>query len=323
MTETEKYAVLVRCFTFNQSQYIRDCLDGFCMQQTTFPFVCAIVDDASKDNEQTVIKAYLQENFNLDDNSVVRREETDDYVFIFAQHAKNKSCFFAVYLLKYNHYSLKKPKFPYLKDWLSIKYCALCEGDDYWISANKLQRQVDFLESHPEHSLCFHPHYSLRSSGVKKKHVQYGTDVETCPMKDVIMRGGGFMATNSMVYITRLGNNVRDWAKSADVGDGPLLLTLANRGKIGYINEIMSCYRVASDGSWTQRILLDKKKNKVHHQKVLQTWRDYDEWTEYKYHKYIKRKIWMSTVTYWIKKYSFTSRLVAVIKKLKRKWTHR
>ena len=98
-----KLAVCVRCITFNQSSYIEDALNGFTMQKTNFPYVCTIIDDASTDGEQEVIKKYLQDNFDLEDKSVVRNEDTDDYVLNFAQHKTNRNCYFAVLYLKYNH----------------------------------------------------------------------------------------------------------------------------------------------------------------------------------------------------------------------------
>lgn len=314
------FFVNVRCFTYNHSLYIRDCLDGFCMQQTSFPYVCAVVDDASNDGEQEIIKSYLQEHFILSDESISKEEETNDYQLIFAQHKTNPNCYFAVYFLKYNHYSIKKPKLPYLQAWNSIKYCAICEGDDFWISPHKLQRQVDFLLSHPNHTLCFHAHYSLFREGIKKTHNTYKRDVEICPIKDLILGGGGVMATNSMLYIGALGNDYRVWAKSSDVGDGPLMLTLAARGLVGYINEIMSCYRVAIDGSWSQRVLRDKKKNKEHYKRTLKSWREFDEWTNYKFHHYVKRKIRKNILHYWLKRYSVIKYCISKFKKLKNKW---
>ena len=49
--EYPKFKVCVRCFTFNQAKYIEETMNGFVMQQTDFPFVCCIVDDASTDGE--------------------------------------------------------------------------------------------------------------------------------------------------------------------------------------------------------------------------------------------------------------------------------
>ena len=130
------------------------------MQETTFPYVCTIVDDASTDGEQDVIKKYLEKEFDLSKDSETRNEETDDYVMTFAKHKTNKNCFFAVYFLKYNHFSnlsTKLRKLQYIAEWHnSAKYIALCEGDDYWTSPHKLQKQVGFLDEHEDYSCCCH-----------------------------------------------------------------------------------------------------------------------------------------------------------------------
>ena len=55
-----KWMVRVSCMTFNHHAYIEDAMNGFCMQETDFPFVCTIVDDASTDGEPEVIKKYLK-----------------------------------------------------------------------------------------------------------------------------------------------------------------------------------------------------------------------------------------------------------------------
>ena len=150
-------SVCVECMTYNQAAYIKDTLDGFCMQQTTFPFVCIIMDDASTDGEQEVILQYLREHFDLEDNRVVREEKTENYVMTFAQHKDNKNCFFAVFFLKYNHYREEIRKEPYYSEWRdAAKYIAMCEGDDYWTLPSKLQRQYSYLESHPDVVLSCH-----------------------------------------------------------------------------------------------------------------------------------------------------------------------
>lgn len=150
------WMVCVICTTYNQSGYIIDALDGFVMQQTVFPFVCCIVDDASTDGEQEVIRKYVNENFDIQDISIAFDKDVDYGHVSFAQHKTNNNCYFAVIYLKENHYR-KKSKKPYIKEWEdNAKYIALCEGDDYWTDPRKLQRQVDFLEGHPEYSLCCH-----------------------------------------------------------------------------------------------------------------------------------------------------------------------
>ena len=146
-----KYKVYVWCNTFNQSSYIKDTMDGFCMQQTNFPFACLIMDDASTDGEPEVIKQYLNDNFDTE-----WTKETDDYHLILARHKQNRNCYFAVYLLKYNHYRANKRRLKYYKELADeIDYVAQCEGDDYWTDELKLQKQADALDANPQATLVY------------------------------------------------------------------------------------------------------------------------------------------------------------------------
>ena len=81
----------VSCFTYNQSRYIVDAMNGFTMQQTSFPFVCIVMDDASTDGETEVIKKYINQHFEVVDNMEVK-EDTDDYVMTLVRHKKNQNC---------------------------------------------------------------------------------------------------------------------------------------------------------------------------------------------------------------------------------------
>lgn len=156
MKEESNYMVRVSCMTYNQVNYITDTMNGFVMQKTDFPFVCTIMDDASTDGEQEVIKEYVHEHFDLQDSSVSYEKDTDYGHVTFAQNKTNKSCFFAVIYLKENHYRQRKSRVAYLTEWMDTKYIALCEGDDYWTDPLKLQKQVAFLEEHKDYSMCFH-----------------------------------------------------------------------------------------------------------------------------------------------------------------------
>lgn len=154
--EYPKFKVCCRCFTFNQAKYITDAMNGFTMQQTSFPFVCTIVDDASTDGEQEVIRKYVEDNFDFSDGSVSFNKETDYAHITYAQHKSNNNCYFAVLYLKENHYSQRKPKMEYLSEWRDMcEYEAFCEGDDYWIEPMKMQKQVDFFEEHSDYIMCF------------------------------------------------------------------------------------------------------------------------------------------------------------------------
>lgn len=147
MAEDYTFLLRVHCATYNHMHYITDALNGFVMQQTDFPFVCTIVDDASSDGAQEVIRNYVNENFDTQDSSISYDKDTAYGHVTFAQHKTNKNCYFAMVYLNENHCSQKKSKAPYLAEWMDTKYIAMCEGDDYWTDPLKLQKQVDILEA--------------------------------------------------------------------------------------------------------------------------------------------------------------------------------
>ena len=311
--ENINYMVQVCCVTYNQASYITDAMNGFCTQETTFPYVCTIMDDCSSDGEQEVIKNYLKAHFDLEDSSVVRNEETDDYYLIFAQHKTNRNCYFAVLYLKYNHYSIKKPKKPYLMEWDVAKYVAICEGDDYWIDPMKLKRQVEFMETHPKHSLCFCAHQRLLPTGELTIERRYENDMEQCSMEDVILGGGGYMVTNSMLYRQSLFVPHSTWAPGCPIGDLPTMLSLAAKGKVGYLHDIMCVYRVSASGSWSVKMGSSMKKRRQHHRAIIKMWHQFDSWTDRAYHKTVMKKIRLN------KKSHLKDELVTIKNKLLKK----
>lgn len=268
MADNIRYMVCVRCMTYNQSAYIEDALNGFCMQDTSFPFVCVIVDDASTDGATDVIKEYLDNNFCVDNDEILKKEETDDYFFTLVQHKTNKNCFFAVYYLKYNHWG-KKDKTPYYQNLLdNSKFVAICEGDDYWIDARKLQEQVDFLESNQTYSMVCNSSYwySQRKRKYKKRdfHEKHDFDLRT---EDVILNGGLYIATCSILYRRQLMNDYPDYCRKCHVGDYPMQIWLAIKGGVRCLHKCMSVYRVDNPNSWVgrekEKSLSDKRMNGI------------------------------------------------------------
>ena len=129
MDSGTKYKVAAKCYTYNQAQYITDTLNGFVMQETDFPFVCCIIDDASSDGEQEVIRKYVAENFDLSEQDIAYEKETDDAYITYARHKSNKNCFFAVLYLKRNLYRERRRKLGLISEWMdNAEYIALCEG---------------------------------------------------------------------------------------------------------------------------------------------------------------------------------------------------
>ena len=284
-----KYMVCVNCFTFDHANFIEDAMNGFCMQQTNFPFVCVIVDDASTDGEPEVIQEYLENNFDLNDKSVVRYEETDDYVLTFAQHKTNKNCYFAVLWLKYNHYSIKKNKLPYYAEWQdNAKYIAICEGDDYWIHPQKLQIQIEFLEENKPYTMvCNNTElYSVKQNIVIGNNRCYELDREI-DKRDVIIKGGSFISTCSIVYRSQIMINYPDYCKQCWVGDYPLQIMAVMKGKAYYFDDVLSVYRTENSESWCgcqeEKLLSENQINGIQSEiQMLQGFqKDYPEYADF------------------------------------------
>lgn len=247
--EYPNFKVCVRCFTFNHSKYITDAMNGFVMQQTDFPYVCCIVDDASKDGEQEVIRKYVSDNFDLSEGSCHFERETD-YAFItYAQHKTNKNCYFAVLYLKENHYSIKKPKMPYLAEWRDgCEYEALCEGDDSWIVPNKLQKQVYILDNDDSVGLCYsNAEINYQNSGkvkIAKTKPYNGFD-------DLIIQNriGTLTTMYRIELFEKYYKEVNPYQKKWVMGDWPLWLWLELNSKVVYLNLVTSRYRLLEESA--------------------------------------------------------------------------
>ena len=154
--ELPKFKVAILCMTYQHAAYIQDALDGFCMQETDFPFIAAVVDDASTDGEQEVINRYLQEHFDLSDKDAYINN-AEEGIYTYARHKTNTNCYILSLNLKKNLFKQKGAKSKLIARWVEgVIYRAECEGDDYWTDPLKLKRQVDFMDSHPDYAFCCH-----------------------------------------------------------------------------------------------------------------------------------------------------------------------
>lgn len=118
-----KPLVAIHCFVYNHEPYLRDCFEGFVMQQTNFPFVAIVHDDASTDGSTAIIREY---------------EEKYPHIFKPIYETENQYSKHDGSIDRIMNKSI---------DAFCPKYVAMCEGDDYWIDPQKLQKQVDYFEN--------------------------------------------------------------------------------------------------------------------------------------------------------------------------------
>lgn len=237
----------INCMTYNQSSYITDAMNGFVMQQTNFPFVAVIIDDASTDGEQEVIGKYINEHFDHSPESGFKEWETEDAFWTFARHSENKSCHFVVVYLKKNLWKDPDKKAEVVKDWCKAKYIALCEGDDYWIDPQKLQTQVDFLENHEDYSMCFHA-ADVKYVGECASSFRNGThfsDLKNREYTSTEVMSNWMVPTASIVYKRALVDSYQikhpEWLVFGDI---VLALKCTHTGKIFGMSRMMSVYRI-------------------------------------------------------------------------------
>lgn len=297
--EEIKYPVCIRCYTFNQSKYILEALNSFVIQKTNFPFVIVVVDDASTEGEQDVIRRYIKENFNIKDSGVSYERDTELSQIIYAQHSQNFNCYIAAVLLKKNLYKEKEKKSAIVDEWrLQSKYEAICEGDDWWISDNKLQRQFDILESHPEIDMCACGAIRMREGKIDG-YIQPSKKERILTTEETILGGGGFLATNSLMNRVRILNDDYHFWKKLGL-DYFNQIHGSLKGGVYYIPECMAAYRVCSEGSWTSNMNKNKEVQFFHISKVQETLLLLNEETAYKYDECIKTKLYKNYMSMYI-----------------------
>ncbi len=226
--------LVVRCLVYNHEPYLRDCLEGFVAQQTAFPFVAVVHDDCSTDNSAAIIREYAEEYPHI----IKPVFETENqYTKGTLSRAMNEECG------KYG-----------------AKYYALCEGDDYWTDPRKLQKQVDFLETHPEYTMVCtdaevqSPEGILTEDDFRKIGWPRYHASKDITAKDAICLGGWFVHTATMVYVSTLRDDYPEACKRCYTGDHTLQMFAALKGKVRYMHEKTARYRWRMPGSWTSRM---------------------------------------------------------------------
>lgn len=257
--------VSVLALTYNHVKYVEDMLIGFISQKTTFPVEYIIHDDASTDGTKEILERY----------------------------EKEYPGFFTIIYEKENQWSkgvkiIQKILLPKAKG----KYIAFCEGDDFWIDKNKLQKQKDFLDNNPEYLCVAHDAlmWHCKENWIRAQNTYEKSRCLTA--KDVIDRRSPSLATASRMFRRDALNLDPVFLDCGEVGDMPTDFYVFSKGKIFYLDEIMSVYRYKSEGSWSLR-LDDSIYNLILWRGItINFLKSYNDYTDYKYEKYVQ--IYMS-----------------------------
>jgi hypothetical protein len=137
------------------------------------------------------------------------------------------------------------------------QYVALLEGDDYWVDPHKLQKQVDYLDSHPDCVICAHIAQAINENGDNVNRIlPKETEREIFGLDDILE--GYFFHTSSVMFRNSVVQEEPDFLIRLPAGDWSLFVSLAQHGTIAFIHQIMSVYRIHSGGWWTATPPLDR-----------------------------------------------------------------
>lgn len=229
--------VTIACKTYMHAPFIRDAIEGFLMQETTFPVEILIHDDASHDATADVIREYEKK---------------------YPQLIK------ATYQIE--NQRKKKPKTPkYVKPYPQRgKYIAKCEGDDFWTDPLKLQMQVCFLESNPDYSITCGGFLSIdASTGSKEEVVKFkpkaGISGYTFSHEDML--DGWITKTLTTVY-RKDALVIEETKKYRHRRDVHLFYHLIKNGKGFYFTRVLGVYRIHPGGVFSSK---SYKEQLLHH----------------------------------------------------------
>lgn len=222
-----KPQVSIICITYNHVRFIRDALEGFINQKTDFKFEILIHDDASTDGTAEVVREYMGKYPELI-RGVLQKEN------IWSKGNKDALIDFL---------------FPMVQG----KYVALNEGDDFWTDEHKLQKQFDFMESHPDATLCFHPVKVCWDDNSHPDSIfppaTYRFNKDILSLEDLLDHN--FIQTNSVMYRWRFHKDpLKLIPRNILPGDWFLHLLHAQIGKIYFMPDIMAVYRRHTGSVW-------------------------------------------------------------------------
>ncbi len=213
--------VSVAIVTYNHEKFIAKALDSVLMQKTNFDYELVIGEDCSTDRTRDILLDYQKRYPNK---------------FRLLLHEEN---------LGMHEHGAR------VLDACTGEYIAMLDGDDYWTSPEKLQKQVDFLDNHPECSICYHDALIVHEDGSREPMHYRPSQKAFSTVEDLFL--DNFIPTGAVMFRSGLFGRVPDWVSTLKMGDWLIHILNALHGKIGYLDETMAVYVVHASGIWSSK----------------------------------------------------------------------
>lgn len=275
-----KPIVSIRCTAYNHEKYISQCLDGFLIQETTFPFEIVIHDDASTDKTVSIIQEYEKKYPRI----IKPIYETEN------QYSKGNGALARI-----------------LDSHMWGKYIAFCEGDDYWTHPNKLQAQYDALEAHPELGICFGRVQFVDSNGnavghIAPDNIDYANNIITyLDYANLEFKKGSWSFHTSSfflrtsIYMQYVLERQGDLYGEFPYGDMAIIHYFLLHSSGYLVPKIIGCYRMFS-GGYNSYVLTHPEFAVVQEKKLISALTKFNIFLNYKYDNQIKSRIFRGQV---------------------------
>lgn len=215
---TVKVSVLT--ITYNHERYITQAVESVLMQDTSFDFELVIGEDCSPDGTRAHVERLA------------------------LQHPDR------IRLLPSERNLGMQPNFIRTFAECRGEYIAILEGDDFWTNPAKLQMQADYLDAHPECSICFHDAISVSQDGkTELRRAARPPQAERSTLTDLLRRN--FITNCTVMFRNRLFPSFPGWFANAVIGDWLLHVFNAQYGDIGFLPDVMAAYRVHTGGVYS------------------------------------------------------------------------
>jgi glycosyltransferase involved in cell wall biosynthesis len=238
--KTPKVSVLMT--TYNHAPYITQAIESVVRQQTTFTFELVIGEDCSTDQTRAVVLELQQQ-----------------YPAIIRTLLPEKNL---------------GPHANYIQSYQACRgeYLALLEGDDYWTSDEKLQKQVDFLENHLDFAFCFHWAELFDQESGTLSDWKYGPPIlKSFYTIDDLLEFSNFIPTCSVMTRNKLFGEFPKWYWKSRIGDFPQHILNAQYGNIGFLDEFMAVYRAHYGGLYSSQTNIRKLQDLIHIYHIIGT----------------------------------------------------